>query len=127
MQPFEIFRCFRNETVLHSVGFSHFPQVSMTASPLHNLRDNSSLSEEDRKVSLRPSLPQTMAPQTLRPQEEGCFHLSLMWLANRAKRTDNRTMTRVGFSLEAECIGHRSHRRLDHPLTPTSLMCFGHA
>ncbi|RXN21672.1 exocyst complex component 6B-like isoform X1 [Labeo rohita] len=28
----------------------HFPQVSMTASPLHNLRDNSSLSEEDRKL-----------------------------------------------------------------------------
>lgn len=58
----EIFKCFRNGTILHSVGFSHFPQVSMTASTHHNPRDNSSLSEEDRKVRLRPSLPQTMAP-----------------------------------------------------------------
>ncbi len=86
------------------MGFSRFPQVSVTASPHHNPQDNSSLSEKDRKVSLRPSLPQTMAPQTLRPQEEGCFHLSQMWLANRAKRTDNRTMTRVGFSLETERV-----------------------
>lgn len=94
-QLFQLFGCFG---VLHPVGFRHFTHISVTAPPHHNPRDNSSWFEEDRKVSSGPSLPQAMAPLTLRPQEEGCFHLFLMWLANRANRTDNRTMTRLGFS-----------------------------